>query len=899
MKKILLFLFFANLIQAQTITTSAPTRLDLVHYYSDKLLLEIGVADADGIGFDFSGYTGEFKIKATEGSTANLKNFAVTFTDSVIILSAVADSLTSLRAPRLLFYELILNDGTNDKTWLAGKFNYTNRPSSSQISSLTLAYNTESLSVTVNGITNFSNIVSDSLNRIDDSLAVHNDSSESHNLRILALIDSLNNIYTESQTNNVINDSLVTRDSSLTDHKDAIDSLAEDVTSIPGMISDSIQNNSIDPDSLDDGDVLVADNGNFVNYSPADLRYLLEIQKIDTTANDTTLYLRYNLALGKYESISRWTLMDDVLPPPLALDYLNVYYPWNILTIAENYYDAGNFNTDFDTRFALLFPNVLDTSKYLETETDPVYSAWDKSTGISITESQISDIDHYTDADIDGNESAFNGWDKNSSDDFDGDYLSLTNQPDFSDTNKYVETSETTAWDKDASNDVTTSTNFGGDVSGTSSTIAVTDDSHAHVISNVDNLQDSLTAKLNSTSLKNLNVNPSYVTFDGTNDYYSVTDNDELDFGTGGFSVELYGYYVSTASNQTMIAKGNGSTAGSWDIVFNTGGINFRCLGTKDNSNSVNLTGLHHIVYARSGNNLSFYLDGVLRQTFTGNAAFNASTSLQLLISSVASSWYVNGKYYLVRLFNRVLSASEVTFLYNYGHPELYELPYADRGASQTMIATYDSSQAVSDAFTLEIGKNYTWEGSADSLVSNSVKYTVDTVFTATATSGTAYGDLTGSTLKRAGAVAEYYAHNATSYSWVDASGNNLHGQGSGSPTPVRSEKVDEIKQFKGSIAANTNTALTDIIPKGYRIVSIRAVGSDSLAAIKIGSSSGGEQVVASTTTIGTTPKLLTLATTANDAYSETADVTLYARHDTTASGKTMNIIFLLQKVNK
>jgi len=33
------------------------------------------------------------------------------------------------------------------------------------------------------------------------------------------------------------------------------------------------------------------------------------------------------------------------------------------------------------------------------TETDPVYSAWDKSTGIIITESQISDLQHFTNAD--------------------------------------------------------------------------------------------------------------------------------------------------------------------------------------------------------------------------------------------------------------------------------------------------------------------------------------------------------------------------------------------------------------------------------------------------------------------------------------------------------------------
>ena len=58
-------------------------------------------------------------------------------------------------------------------------------------------------------------------------------------------------------------------------------------------------------------------------------------------------------------------------------------------------------------------------------ETDPVYSAWDKSTGISITESQISDLDHYTDSDIDGTETAFDGWDKDASDDFDGTYSSL------------------------------------------------------------------------------------------------------------------------------------------------------------------------------------------------------------------------------------------------------------------------------------------------------------------------------------------------------------------------------------------------------------------------------------------------------------------------------------------
>ena len=54
----------------------------------------------------------------------------------------------------------------------------------------------------------------------------------------------------------------------------------------------------------------------------------------------------------------------------------------------------------------------------LPPETDPAFTYWDKSTGITITESQISDLNHFTGDDISGNETAFDGWDKNADDDF-------------------------------------------------------------------------------------------------------------------------------------------------------------------------------------------------------------------------------------------------------------------------------------------------------------------------------------------------------------------------------------------------------------------------------------------------------------------------------------------------
>ncbi|WP_051907701.1 hypothetical protein [Flavimarina sp. Hel_I_48] len=47
----------------------------------------------------------------------------------------------------------------------------------------------------------------------------------------------------------------------------------------------------------------------------------------------------------------------------------------------------------------------------------------------TISESQISDLDHYSDLDINGEEAAFSGWDKNVNDDFSGDYRDLVHVP--------------------------------------------------------------------------------------------------------------------------------------------------------------------------------------------------------------------------------------------------------------------------------------------------------------------------------------------------------------------------------------------------------------------------------------------------------------------------------------
>ncbi len=488
--------------------------------------------------------------------------------------------------------------------------------------------------------------------------------------------------------------------------------------------------------------------------------------------------------------------------------------------------------------------------------------------------------------------------------------------------------------------------------------------------------------------IKDLDVRPSWVSFDGVDDYYSVADNDNLDFvGNVPFSIAIY--FNSETNNNGYIEKGLGANnAYKLEVQTNTlyfflfTDVNNQIRFSIDWTNYINQD--IHLTITWSGDKtdtdkgFTLYVNGSPK-TITASevGAFAGITgNNDPLYLGKTSSRFTDGKVYGYQLYNRALTASEVVSLYNYGHPELYSLPYADRGASNTSIVTGEdavfnstvgnwtaqnsttlSSSAVqqvdgtnSMSITLSsgiitIGNNLARLANVPFIVGKSYLVTCDyynastptsyrftvgggnnvyldgaknqwnsvsAVITATATGNMDIrpfaGDfVSGDTLyidnlsiTQIGAVAEFYPENATSYSWIDASGNNLHAQGSGSPTAVRNPLEDgTIKQFKGSIAANTNTTLTGIVPKGYRIRAIRAVGSDSLTAVKIGTSSGGEEVVASTTTIGTTPKLLTLASTSNDAYSESADVTLYARHDTGASGKTMNLIFILEKVNK
>lgn len=79
-----------------------------------------------------------------------------------------------------------------------------------------------------------------------------------------------------------------------------------------------------------------------------------------------------------------------------------VYYFWNSTSwIPLNPDETDPIFTAWDksTGISITESQISDLQTYLTSETDPIFIAWDKSTGISITESQISDFGNYQVAD--------------------------------------------------------------------------------------------------------------------------------------------------------------------------------------------------------------------------------------------------------------------------------------------------------------------------------------------------------------------------------------------------------------------------------------------------------------------------------------------------------------------
>jgi len=157
--------------------------------------------------------------------------------------------------------------------------------------------------------------------------------------------------------------------------------------------------------------------------------------------------------------------------------------------------------------------------------------------------------------------------------------------------------------------------------------------------------------------------------FDGVNDYVDAGNGTTLNWGTGGFTVELWAKISGVSADFThLVSKpynywldlGSGANAGKQVAFYMNNGSNY-------SSGYTELTGnvWHHIagVGDNTDKSLKIYVDGVLRNSgaFTGSPI---TTTNNLVIGALAGA-IVNGVIDEVRIYNRSLSGDEIGKLYS------------------------------------------------------------------------------------------------------------------------------------------------------------------------------------------------------------------------------------------
>jgi hypothetical protein len=161
------------------------------------------------------------------------------------------------------------------------------------------------------------------------------------------------------------------------------------------------------------------------------------------------------------------------------------------------------------------------------------------------------------------------------------------------------------------------------------------------------------------------------MSFNGTSDNISVTDNTSLD-GMSSLTLSQWVYSDSPGPNMGLVGKSNGYLMGIWadtDLIFHTWTTDngYDYLGTPK---EVFTTGeWNHVVAVWDGNNKTIYVNGVVVATKSGVTGTIVDDSSDLKIG-IDTSYAYNflGSLDDVRIYNGALTQSEIDALYA-SHP--------------------------------------------------------------------------------------------------------------------------------------------------------------------------------------------------------------------------------------
>jgi hypothetical protein len=198
---------------------------------------------------------------------------------------------------------------------------------------------------------------------------------------------------------------------------------------------------------------------------------------------------------------------------------------------------------------------------------------------------------------------------------------------------------------------------------------------------------------------------------DGANDTVnagSASAIDDIDIAGSGLTASAWIYVKSFSPQGTIVGKGNANNSGNWFLFLDGPAQTLRFLKDYDGATDLSvrtdfpntyLNAWKHVVMtwdgAASSLGVKFYIDGVeitARYSTTsgaGNKVSDGSNSLTIGSNATGTQYPFSGTLDEVRIYNRALSASEITDLYNYTGAALdTQAPSVPTGLTATAVSS-------------------------------------------------------------------------------------------------------------------------------------------------------------------------------------------------------------------
>jgi len=170
--------------------------------------------------------------------------------------------------------------------------------------------------------------------------------------------------------------------------------------------------------------------------------------------------------------------------------------------------------------------------------------------------------------------------------------------------------------------------------------------------------------------------------FDGTSDYVSIPSATYLQ-GNQNLTISLWFYYTNTVNYQKIITKSPSASNKDYELSVNglTTSVGWESevvdsgYGLDSASGVVSPNQWYHFaaVLNKTANVLTLYINGnqVAQDTTFGNNSAGTTQQIELGRRGYTNTLYLSGSIDEVRIYNRALSAGEITRLYNLTKPKI------------------------------------------------------------------------------------------------------------------------------------------------------------------------------------------------------------------------------------